>query len=110
MVLKMKRREIKNIRGIVDNILGEDKGIVLEIPLNDLVWTIVCFYDRLYALDDEIQELCELGMFYTDLRFEKEMLASRSDELARVIGQYSDFDTQQIWNNLSEEYLGIKRV
>ena len=106
----MKRREIKDIRGIVDNIVGKDKDIILEIPLKDLVWTIVVFYDRIYELDDRMQELSSMGMFYTDVRFNKEMLASRSDELARVIAQYGDFDTQRIWSNLHDEYIEEKKI
>jgi len=91
--------KIENIREIVDTIIKDNENIELIIPLSDIVWTIVVFYYRLYMLDEEIQSNPQSDKMWS-LKMNKECMASRSDELARIINQYSDFDTQHIWETL----------
>ena len=48
--------------------------------------------------------------YRNDLLIQKEYSACRRDELARIIGQYSDFDTQEIWNEVDEIFTKIDLV
>lgn len=94
---------VNDIRKVTDNIIEDNKEVILHIPLEDLVWAIVYFS---YSMrDDEDEAFLNPNLTNSDRqRFirDREYLASRRDELARIIGQYSDFDTQKIWTVISE--------
>lgn len=88
--------DILEIRKIVDEILKEDKQTI-TIPLEELIWTIVCFNFDIKSIEEEINIDTKLDRPIYDLHCEKECKASRIDEISRIIGQYSDFDTQRIY-------------
>ena len=91
--------EREDITRRVDNIIGEDNDLTFNVKLEDLIWTIVVFQYRLKEYDDEIDKAYN-GRIYANLRSlitDKECIASRCDEIARIIGQYSTFDTSRIW-------------
>lgn len=102
----MSSNEIKNI---VDNILKEDKNIELTIPLKDLIWTITAFS---YLMKNIEEEIFNDSIFKTTkiekLINQKEYYACRRDELARLITQYTDFDTQRIWNEVDSIFVEYK--
>jgi hypothetical protein len=95
---------INNIKNIVDNILKENENKTIHIPLKDLIWTIVVFSYDMKSIEDKVfsdYPFQPMGMCedtYKSLIQDKEYLACRRNELARIIGQYTDFNTQKIWD------------
>ena len=90
------------VKEMADKILGDNKETILQIPLKDLIWTIIC-----YSLEmNEFERGTYMGkseVEYRDtLMVQKEYMACRRDELARIISQYSDFDTQRVWEVVDE--------
>ena len=94
---------VNDIQKVTDNILEDNKEVTIHIPLEDLVWTIVSFSYMMRYNEDEAflnpNISSEERQHYINHR---EYLASRRDELARLIGQYSEFDTQRIWTVIRE--------
>lgn len=100
---------MEDIKKVAGNIV-KDNDTVLEIPLSDLVWTIVVFSYNMSTIEDEIFSEVHNTINRDNLDklvMRKECTAARRDELARIIGQYSDFDTRKIWDevdNLFKHY------
>lgn len=96
-----RRDEMKQM---LDDILKED--ITLNIPLEDLIWTIINYSYMMRDIEDKIfsnypyypNNLSKRD--YDSLANDKEYTACRRDELARIIGQYSDFDISKIWESV----------
>jgi hypothetical protein len=92
------------MKQMLDNILNED--ITLNIPLEDLIWAIINYSYMMRDIEDELFSNYphypnNLSPREIDsLANNKEYTACRRDELARIIGQYSDFDTSKIWESV----------
>lgn len=88
----------------VDNIIKEDKTI--NVPLKDLIWTMVAYsYEMKYIEDKMFSNYPLIPDNLTEedidkLANDKEYLACKRSELARLIKQYSDFDTRKIWEQI----------
>lgn len=88
---------------ILHNILQEDKDIIINIPLKDLIWTIICYSYNMRDIEDEMFKnypYTPLDISNKDMEYlstQKEYHACRRDELARLISTYSDFNTQRVW-------------
>ncbi len=104
MVIKMTENRRDEMKQMLDDILNED--ITLNIPLEDLIWTIINYS---YMMRDIEDELFSNYPYYPNnlsrreidsLANDKEYTACRRDELARIISQYSDFDTSKIWESV----------
>lgn len=102
MSSKVTREELKEK---VDNIIKEDKTI--NVPLKDLIWTIVAYSYEMRDIEDELFKHYPFRPRSMSLEMEqslvndKEYLACRRDELARIISTYSEFDTQRIWEQIN---------
>ena len=96
--------EFEEVKSKTDAILGDTTVKMVSVPLEDLVWTIVNFDDRANQAEDKLAGMNHEASFYNkedveklhSLVVERECYRARIDELARVIGQYTDFDTSRI--------------
>lgn len=96
----MNRVEIKEV---TDSILGDDRDIVCNIPLKDLIWTMVVYSVEMSNLEDEIFNSQQGNSVELDSLINKrEYRACRRDELARLISQYTSFDTQRVWSEVDK--------
>ena len=91
---------MKKISEKTNNILKEDKDVILEIPLKELVWTIICYTREIKELEEKIFENTTPYLEKGLLIRQKEYKVCRSDELARIISQYTSFDVQRIWEGI----------
>lgn len=103
-----------NIKDIVDKIIQDD-DLIINIPLSDLIWTIVVFSFSMRNIEDELfkrypfRPLSLSKEEEANLSRDKEYCACRRDELARLIGQYSDFDTQRIWDEVDKIFKDYRK-
>lgn len=100
---------VEDLRNMTDTILQDDTDIILNIPLKDLIWTIVCYSQEMSTLEQEAfgktYPYLQPGMTQEQvdsLINQKEYTACRRDELARIIGQYTSFDTQRIYKEVNK--------
>lgn len=104
---------VSQVKEVVDKIIGEEKELALNISLQDLIWTIVSYSLDMKNIEEKIfkndsfkqGDLTKVDV--ENLIKDKECCACRRDELARIIRQYSDFDTRKIWvevDKLFEDY------
>ena len=101
---------------IYEAILTEaDKDTIVEIPLKDLIWTIVCYSNEMSNFE---KEAFSNYPYYprhknedeTDRLIQaREYKACRRDELARIITQYTDYDTSKIWSEVIKLFKDYKR-
>jgi len=107
-----------DIREIYETILTEaDKDTIVSIPLKDLIWTIVIYSKEMSNFEKEAFENYPYYPVHkskdeTDRILQaREYRACRRDELARLITQYTDYDTSKIWSEvikLFKDYKGVK--
>lgn len=99
---------MSDVISIYENIIGNVEDTVLEIPLTDLIWTIVVFSQQMSDCEQEAFKdypyypLDKTKEYVDGLLREKEYTACRRDELARLISQYSSFDIQKIWDEVDK--------
>ena len=97
-----------NQRDEMHNMLNEivQENISVNIPLTDLVWTMIVYSYEMRDIEDELFKHYPFRPRSMSLEMEqslvndKEYLACRRDELARIISQYSDFDTSKIHDKI----------
>lgn len=108
-----------DIKQVYEAILTEaDKDTIVSIPLKDLIWTIVVFSQQMSDCEQEAfgdsYPRMQPGMTQEEVDSiisQREYLACRRDELARLITQYTDYDTSKIWSEvikLFKDYKGVK--
>lgn len=104
---------VSQVKEVVDKIIGEENELMVNISLQDLIWTIVSYSFNMRNIEDEIfkdypfEPVTMRKIDVEKLIKDKEYFACRRDELARLISQFSDFDTRKIWvevDKLFEEY------
>ena len=100
---------VEDLRNMTDTILQDDTDIILNVPLKDLVWTIVCYSQEMSNLEQEAfgktYPYLQPGMTQEQVDYlidQREYTACRRDELARIIGQYTSFDTQRIYKEVDK--------
>ena len=102
MSSKVTREELKEK---VDSIIKEDK--IINVPLKDLIWTIVAYSYEMRDIEDEMfsnYPLIPDNLTEEDidkLAKDKEYLACKRNELTRIIHTYTEFDTQRIWEQIN---------
>ena len=96
-----------DVKTSYNNIISDvDEEIVLEIPLKELIGTIVVYSNEMSNLEKEAFTNYPYYPVHkskdeTDKLIQsREYIACRRDELARLISQYSSFDTQKIWSEV----------
>ena len=86
----------EEIKKEVDQLLGEDYDKFITIPLKDIIWTMVIYKKQIYGLDElNMGNPSASERLVNSIR--KESVVARCDELGRVVSQYSDFDTSEVW-------------
>ena len=96
--------QLDEMKQMCDTILKEDKSI--GVSLKDLIWAMIVYSYEMRDIEDKIfadypykpHNLSQNEYDY--LTNNKEYLACRRDELAKIIGKYSDFDTNKIWEQV----------
>ena len=100
---------MNEIKIIVDNIIGDDEDVIVNIPLRDLIWTIVCYSKDMSVCENKIRHEPDSEDLEYLIRL-KEYTTYRRDELSRLINQYSDFNIIRIWDEVDKlvRYKNIK--
>ena len=92
----------EEMRDMLDKIIKDDKDAILEVPLKDLVWAIICFSTEMKNYEDDAFMGKGQEKYRNNLIIQREYSACRRDELAGIINRYSDYDTQKIWNEVDK--------
>lgn len=88
-----------DLKVMYNDIINDVEDTQISINVKDLIWTIMVYEHQLHLTEQELYDAM-YGKIFGDIRSlitQKECYASRSDELARLLSEYSDFDTQKIW-------------
>lgn len=92
---------VVDLKEMHNRIIGDD-DVTVEIPLKDLIWTIIMYSQQMSNIEKEAFQdypYIKIGRQkrFDDLIKDREYKACRRDELARLISTYSDFDTKRLW-------------
>ena len=93
-----------DIKQIYEKLIQDNEEMIVQIPLKHLIWTICWYSDKMSRIEEMIFKNYPnypINMNineYQSLVNSKEYYACRRDELLRIISNYSNFDTQKIYD------------
>ena len=92
---------IEDIRELRDNILGEYKDEIVEVPLKDLVWTVIVYSLQMSEIEDDVflKDKGEVEL-HNSLIIDREEKACRRDEIVRIANQYSSMEGYKIYEGV----------